>query len=1048
MSIKHLKNRNGDVIDFDRTRIERAVEKTLESLKREDEDFVLQITDKVIEELESKSENEILSIEDVQDELEKVLMASGETEVAKAFIIYRNEKAKEREELKNIVLDKLEAGKLKITKKSGKQQLFSKEKIKDTYKLVSYGLARHCKFEDFYKEFKKYVVDGIKTSDISKMMIKSAIDLISVENTKWQFIAGRLSLIDLYKQASINRKMDVRKIYEPEQFLKLFKTYIDKGLYYEDFFKYYTEEDILTAGKYLKKATDFEYNYSTMTMYRKRYLLNPNKVVWELPQEMYMAAALFLAIPEKPENRVKFAKKIYDACSTGKISLPTPTLQNARTKFHQLSSCFKLNVGDSLDSITKNLYDAAQISKFGGGIGAYFGHVRAKGSSIRRVEGASGWVLPFLKMYNDTAIAVNQLGCVSGDSQMVKLKGVEIDGKFYNLEEKISFNWEKISVKDFIQHNEVKYLSEKVDWKSIKKWDYILSYNVSKNIDEFKEVLETHRPIVPDEKQVKIITENWSDVITSKIHPTLIERDWVVGYIDAWEILETDLVVSENWERVKIVSLQKEGVWVDENFIDFEIDWNNNYYASRNNTKMLVMHNSRAWAISPTLDVFHLDIFDFLEIQTETGDIRMKSYDLFPAVSFPDLFFQRMEEDGNWSLFDPKEIVDKYWKRLEDHFNEEFNEFYQILEKDEGLKLKKTVKAKELFKHYMKVVVETGMPYMFFRDESNRKNPNKHKGNIYSSQLCTEIFQNTQENGNYIETYDENWKVHLEYQMGEQVVCNLASINVAKVNTKEEIEKIIPVAIRILDNVVTLNFYPTKESEATSKKYRSIGLGTMGLAHHFAKSKMNYGSPQSVNEAGRLQELIAYYAIKESINLAKERGTYELFEGSEWSKWLMFGKNSEQLQNESRTSELNWSELASNLKEFGLRNAYLMAIAPNTSTSSVIWTTAWVVPVYKKYFVENNQIAPLVQVAPDLEESFWYYKEYVNMDMNEVIDVIAEIQKYVDQGISFEWLSNPNKVTPKDLYNYYIKAHKLGLKSIYYVRSMSMEVEKCESCAG
>jgi ribonucleoside-diphosphate reductase alpha chain len=239
-------------------------------------------------------------------------------------------------------------------------------KVKETYKRVSYKLARVCKFEVLEDSLKKYIVEGMKTSDITKMMIKSAIDLISVENTSWQFIAGRLALIDLYKEASKNRNMDIKKIYEAKHYLTLFKDYIKKGLYSKDFFNYYTEEDILEAGKYLNKEYDFDYNYTTMMMYRKRYLLNPNKIVFELPQEMYMSVALFLAMPEPKENRLEFAKKIYDACATGKVSLPTPTLLNARTNFHQLSSCFKFNVEDDLRAIYHNIENMAQVSKFGG----------------------------------------------------------------------------------------------------------------------------------------------------------------------------------------------------------------------------------------------------------------------------------------------------------------------------------------------------------------------------------------------------------------------------------------------------------------------------------------------------------------------------------------------------------------------------------------------------------------------------------------------------------------------------------------------------------
>lgn len=307
-----------------------------------------------------------MSVEEIQDAVETELMNQKYFDIAKAFILYRQNRKELRNKQKEKLEKKIEKHSLKIVKTTGKKESFDVEKVKNTYKRVSFGLARTCKFEELSESLKKYIVDDMKTSDILKMMIKSSVDLISIENTSWQYIAGRLALIDLYKQASNNRDMNINKIYDAKSYKKLFDEYIDKGLYYKDFYKYYSEEDILKAGKKLSKETDLSYNYTTMLMYNKRYLLNPNKIVKELPQEMYMSAALFLAIPEPEETRLKTALKIYEYCSTGKISLPTPTLLNSRTNYHQLSSCFKLNLDDDLRAIYHNIENMAQISKFGG----------------------------------------------------------------------------------------------------------------------------------------------------------------------------------------------------------------------------------------------------------------------------------------------------------------------------------------------------------------------------------------------------------------------------------------------------------------------------------------------------------------------------------------------------------------------------------------------------------------------------------------------------------------------------------------------------------
>ena len=870
MKIKFIKTREGDLVPFDRTRIEIVIEKAAESVWMVDLSFVEDITDLIIENLKvtlsNKWETGFLTIEDTQDAVEKVLMSEWYFEVGKHFIIYRAERLKRREKQKEKVEKKLEKNTLKIKKSNWDKQDFDISKVKETYKKVSYKLARKCKFDVLEDSLKKYIVEGMKTSDITKMMIKSAIDLISVENTSWQFIAWRLALIDLYKEASNNRSMDIKKIYEAKHFKTLFDDYIEKGHYYKKFYDYYSAEDILEAGKNLKKEYDYDYNYTTMMMYRKRYLLNPNKIVFELPQEMYMAVALFLAIPEKKENRLKFALDIYHNTATGKISLPTPTLLNSRTNFHQLSSCFKFNIDDDLRAIYHNIENMAQVSKFGGWIWVYLWNIRSKWGYIRGVKWAAGWVNPWIKVINDTAVAVNQL---------------------------------------------------------------------------------------------------WA----------------------------------------------------------------------------------RAGAISVTLDVFHRDIYNFLEIQTETWDIRSKAFDVFPAVTFPDLFMERVANNENWTLFDPKEIKDKTGKALQDCFGNEFEEFYAECEANPKLELKEVVSAKDLFKHYLKATVETGMPYAFFRDTVNNLNPNKHVWNVYSTQLCVEICQNTS-SSKFVEEVIEDGKIVIKYEPGDSVVCNLASINVAKVNTDDQIKKVVPIAMRLLDNVIDLNFYPIKEAENTAMKYRSVWLGFLGLAEYLAVNKLAYDTKEAREVVDKLFEKYTYRTLWASNKIAKERWTYSVYEGSEWSKWILIGKDAEWFKANSDMSD-KWLKLIDNIKKDGMRFAYHLAPAPNTSTALVVWTTASILPIYKKYFVETNAIAPSVNVAPNLtEDNFWYYKEYVNMNMHDVIDMVATVYKWIDQSISFEWMINPATTSPRELYDYYMTAHKKWIKTVYYVRSMSLEVKSCESCSG
>lgn len=871
MGIKAIKDRNGEIIPFDSEKITLAIQKACIATNEEDTTIPKIVTEKVVEllskRLENSFEERIINVEEIQDAVEKELMAIWKFELAKDYILYREKRSEERKEKAEKTLKKIEKNTFKITKSNGKKETFDVSKIEKTYNRIVNWLKEDCPFSELEQNFSKYIIEDIKTEDITKVIIKSALDSISVENTWWQFIAGRFATLDLYKKASKNREREVNELYSPESYLDLFKKYIKEGLYYKDFMKYYTEEDILEAGKHINENRDYDYNYTTILMLNKRYLLNPNGVINELPQEMYMSAALYLAIKEKPEDRLKVAIEMYEECSNQRISLPTPTLMNARTNYQQLSSCFKLNISDDLRSIYHGVENMAQISKYGWWIWVYLGHIRSKWGSIRWIYGASWWVNPWIKVINDTALAVNQL---------------------------------------------------------------------------------------------------WA----------------------------------------------------------------------------------RAWAISVTLDIWHRDIFDFLELQTESWDIRSKAFDIFPAVSIPDLFMKRVKEDWEWTLFDPKEIRSIYGTAIEDTYGEEFEEFYKKAENNPEFRLSKKVPAKDLFKKFLKTTVETGMPYVFYRDTVNKANPNKHAGMVYCTQLCTEICQNTSET-KFIEETIEDGKVRIEYQPWDTVTCNLASINVAKVNTPEVMEKTTKIISKIIDNVIDLNFYTFKESEITALKYRSVWIGYLWVAEYLATNLMAYDSEVAREHCDKLFERFTYYVYKASNELSKERWAYSLFEGSDMSKWIIIWKDKEWFAKNSKNKDLDWESLIDEIIKTWTRFSYHLAPAPNTSTAWVVWTTAAMLPIYKKYFVETNSVAPSVIVAPNLnKENFWYYKEYVNMDLNDVIDMVSIFYKWIDQSISFEWIINPQQVSPAQLYGYYFKAWEQEIKTVYYVRSMSLDVKECISCSG
>ena len=373
MPLLRIRKRNDEIVDFDRTRIEQAIEAASTACGEPDRSFIPVVTDFIVKDLDHVYGeifiNRVPSVEDIGDVVERNLMKFNKFEVAKQYIIYRATRQEERVEAHEKLVKKFEKNGFKVTKSSGTKEDFDFEKIEKMFHMAAKDYEEKCHFDELMEAFKRNIVEDMKTSDIAKLLVKTCIDLVNVENIGWEHIAGRLALFDLYKKAGKSRSISQKEIYTPDSYLTFFKDYVAKELYYKDFMQYYSEADIRKAGELLAKKgkkTDMTYGYTTILSLAKRYLLNPNKVIHELPQEMYMSVALFLAIPEKDENRLAFAMKIYEQCSNQHISLPTPTLINARTNWHQLTSCFKLNIGDDLRSIYHGIEDIAQISKYGG----------------------------------------------------------------------------------------------------------------------------------------------------------------------------------------------------------------------------------------------------------------------------------------------------------------------------------------------------------------------------------------------------------------------------------------------------------------------------------------------------------------------------------------------------------------------------------------------------------------------------------------------------------------------------------------------------------
>ncbi|GEQ20768.1 MAG: ribonucleoside-diphosphate reductase alpha chain [Clostridium butyricum] len=706
--------------------------------------------------------------------------------------------------------------------------------------------------------------DGMSEKHIRKSLIQVALELTTDMEPNWQFAASKIYTYELYDEVRENRGLN-----SSEDLYKNYYDFIsqltDRGLYGKYILDNYTKEDILELEKTIKPERDFLFNYSGINLLAKRYLVQDyNRNPVELPQQMFMGIAMHLAIPEDKSKRVYWAKRFYDVLSSLKATMATPTMSNARKPFYQLSSCFIDTVEDSLEGIYKSLDNFAQVSKFGGGMGIYMGKVRALGSSIRGFKGASGGIIPWVKLFNDTAVAVDQLGVRNGS---------------------------------------------------------------------------------------------------------------VAIWLDAW----------------------------------------------------------------------HKDIPEFLQIRTNNGDDRKKAHDVFPGLCYPDLFWKLAENniDSDWYMMCPHEIKEIKGYSLEDFYGDEWEEKYYECVNDERIE-KRVMSVKDIVRLIIKSAAETGAPFAFYRDTVNKMNPNKHNGIIYSSNLCTEIMQNMSPmeiNKSEIINEDGSCIVTQNIIPGDFVVCNLSSVVLGNIDvcSEEEVEYVVETQIRAMDNVIDLNYYSVPFAEVTNKKYRAIGLGTSGYHHMLANNRIHWTEEKHKDFADEVYERINYYAVKASMKIAKEKGAYNLFKESDWD-------NGDYFELRGYKDE-KWCALRKEIKENGMRNGYLLAVAPNGSTATIAGTSEGIDPVMARFYLEEKKGSIIPKTAPDLnDDNYWYYNPAYNIDQGWSVQMNGIRQRHIDQGQSFN-LYITNNYTMRQIMNLYIEACKCGVKSIYYVRSKSLEVTECESCS-
>ncbi len=901
-----------------------------------------------------------------------------------------------------------------VTKRDGSLADFDYSRIEKQINFASEGLNNIDK-NLIATEALKQIKDNSTTKEVQDLLIKTASNLVDVDKPDYTFVASRLFLNDLYHK--VGKKLNGVK---GKSYSHSFKSYLEYGIKANRIIENLADGyDLDLLESHLRPERDNLFNYLGVLTLHDRYLLKDGNGAFELPQHMFMAISMFLA-----NKDVSLALKLYEALSTHKMMMATPTLSNARTPHHQLSSCFKISVDDNIESIFDSYKEMALLSKFGGGIGCDFSNIRASGSDIRGHKGVGGGIIPFLKIMNDTALAVDQLGCVDRNSFIEVLGSIESDNYTHRL------NGDRRGW--ITEIKSINTITIPIPITEAKVGDLVKSFNMKTGQVEFKEIEETHEVFVAHKDQIKIIYDDGGYITTSKWHPLAVYQNNEYKYIRSDEVKIGDLGINSAGKFIKITGIDLNPM-ANENYFDLSVKDNNNYFATtgeKANEKHLI-HNTRKGSINTFIETWHWDIEDFIDLRRNSGDERRRAHDLFISLWINDLFMERVSKNMEWTLLDPKDTQD-----LTSLFGEKFKTKYELYE-NQNIR-KKKIPARQLYRKIIISYFETGTPFLVFKDEANRRNQNNHSGIIRSSNLCTEIFENTSP-AKYKLIDGFNQKI----EEGRTAVCNLASINISKVNQKKDIEEIVSLAIRVLDNVIDLNYYPTLSTKLSNKEMRPIGLGIMGEAEMLATKQIHFGSQEHYELIDEVVENVSYFAIKTSNDLAVEKGSYSLFNGSNWSKGIfpIDTANVKAKKLTNRTLSNDWNSLKESVKKKGMRNSYLMAIAPTSSISILVGTTQAIEPIYKKKWFENNLSGQTPAVAPNLNSETWYfYKSAYEIDQIKLIKAGAIRQKYIDQGQSLNLFIDPKKYNGNDLTGLYLKAWQYGLKSTYYLRSKAPEI--------
>ena len=866
--------RNGKVVAFDREKIKVAIMKAFLAVEGSSaaastriHDQVEQLTDDVVSVFERRMPSGgSLHIEDIQDQVELQLMRNEHQQVARSYVLYREERKNQRNEEQ-----------LKRETTSQKSEESSNNEVSEGFESKVHkaceGLV-DVNPEELIEAIKATAYEGISEEDLSNCILIAARTFVEKE-PNYSFVTARLLLDDIENEVlrfldiDTSIKKDRSKMYQ-----KALVGSIEKGIELEFLDERLKNFDLDRLGKSIKPENDLNFTFLGLQTLYDRYFITHEDTRYEMPQVFLMRVAMGLSVDEKDKNDK--AEEFYKLLSSFDYMSSTPTLFNSGTRRPQLSSCYLTTVPDDLSGIYGAIHDNAMLSKWAGGLGNDWTNVRALGSRIKGTNGKSQGIVPFLKVSNDTAVAVNQGG---------KRKGA------------------------------------------------------------------------------------------------------FCAYLECW----------------------------------------------------------------------HLDVEEFLELRKNTGDDRRRTHDMNTANWIPDLFMKRLMKNEEWTLFSPSdapELHDLYGKAFEKKYEE-----YEKLAASGEIKLFKKIKAEDLWRKILTMLFETGHPWITFKDPCNIRSPQGHVGTVHSSNLCTEITLNTNKD--------------------EIAVCNLGSINLpqhiqdGKINV-EQLKSSVKTAIRMLDNVIDINYYPVPQAENSNKKHRPIGLGMMGFQDALYKLNIPYNSEEAVNFADESMELISYFAIQASAELAEERGTYESYAGSLWDQGI-FPLDSIKILAEERGADfidqntdakLDWKKVRDQVKKHGMRNSNVMAIAPTATIANITGVSPCIEPTYQNLYVKSNLSGEFTVINPYLveelkKEQLWddvmiadlkysqgslaninrvpeniknMFQTAFEVEPKFIVESASRRQKWIDQAQSLNlYISN---VDGKKLDNTYKMAWYKGLKTTYYLRAI------------